>query len=252
LFLFRSRAARPNNAALAFFNEPHEAINLRITVSKRNDLGLIRAMTPAMHKKTEDPLEPLNNLALDSPALKANLVNADGPCVVARGKREGGKVAVKGCAHACVGMGSHPAKLVYQGEATQGDTIFNVNMACKRGVVCKNNVASDFAVMGNVAIRHNQVMVSYTCHPSTPNGSTVKGGRFSNDVVIANNKLCGFIFVAQVLGRLAKTYKRVDLTVFANGAGARNNRMRGNPATLANFYVGTNDGKGVNPYVIGQ
>lgn len=141
---------------------------------------------------------------------------------------------------------------MHQGEATQGDTIFNVNMPRKRGVVCKNNVAADFAVMGNVAIRHNQVMVTNTCHPATPNGSTVERGRFSNDVVIANNELGGFVFVAQVLGRLAKTYKRVNLAVFANGAGARNNRMRGNPAALANFYVGTNDGKGVNPYVISQ
>ena len=227
-------------------------MNLLMSLPKLEDLGLVRAMTASVHKKPEDPLETLNNLTLDSPALQSDFVNAYGPCVVTCRKRKGGKVAVKGCAHTRVGMGSHPAELVHQGEAAQGDTVPDMNMACQRGVICKNNVAADFAVMGNVAIRHNQVMVSNTCHPATPNGSTVERGRFTNDVVIANNKLGGLVFVAQVLGWLAKTYKRVDLAVLANGAGTRNNRMRGNPAAFANFYIGTNDGKGVNPYVIGQ
>ena len=227
-------------------------MDLLMTPPKLEDLGLVRAMATTVHKKPEDPFECLNNLTLDSHALQANLVNADGPCIVTCRKREGGKIAVKGCAHTRVGMGSHPTELVHQGEAAQGDTVPDMNMACQRGVVCKNNVTPNFAVMGNVAIRHNQVMVTDTRYTATPHGSTVKGGRFSNDVVIANNKLSGFVFVAQILGRLAKAYKRVDLAVFANGAGARNNRMRGNPAALANFYVGTNDGKGVNPDVIGQ
>ena len=122
-------------------------MNLLMSLPKLEDLGLVRAMATTVHKKPEDPLETLNNLTLDSPALQSNFVNAYGPCVVTCRKRKGGKIAVKGCAHACVGMGSHPAELVHQGEAAQGDTISDMNMTCQRCVVCKNNVAADFAVI---------------------------------------------------------------------------------------------------------
>lgn len=91
------------------------------------------------------------------------------------------------------------AELEYQRVAAQDNVVADGNVACEWGVVGEDGMVADHAVMGEVAVGHNPVVVADTGFADTGDRTEVERRKFADGVAVADNQFGRLVAVFFIL-----------------------------------------------------
>ena len=107
-------------------------------------------------------------------------------------------------------------KLVNHREATQNRPIAHMHMASQLGVIGKNGVVTHHAIVRQVHIGHQPVVVADAGHASVPGGTDVEGAELAHGVAVADHQLTGLTGIFFVLRNRAERVELEDAVVPAD------------------------------------
>ena len=139
------------------------------------------------------------------------------------------------------GVGTDVHELVHQREAAHDDMVFDVDVAGEGDVVGNGGVVANDAVMREVDVGHDPVVVAEDGGADVLHGAPVEGGVFADGVVVADLQGGRFAAVFFVLRRSAQRGKGVDVVVFADAGRAFDDDVRGDGGAAVNVHVCADD-----------
>src|SRR5688572_15284998 len=104
--------------------------------------------------------------------------------------------------------------------------ITNVHMSCQLGAIRENGVIADLAVVCQMHIRHDPVVIAQPGDPGVLYRATVKGAEFAYGIPIADFEPSRLSCIFLVLRRLAQRYELKNPVVTADAGTAGNHRVR--------------------------
>ena len=136
-------------------------------------------------------------------------------------------------------------------EAANRHAVFDRGMAADAGDVRHHVVAPDMAVVADMRVRHNKIVVADARFLPFA-GRAMEGDAFTDDVVRANDQIADFAFKLAVLRRAAKNRAGVDFGAFPNVRMFFYNDVRMHLDALRQLYLVADDGVWPNVYVFRQ
>ena len=103
-------------------------------------------------------------------------------------------------------------------------------------------MVADHAVMGEVTVGHNPVIVADTGFADTGDRTEVERRKFADGVAVADNQLGRLVAVFFVLRDFAEAGKLENAVVFADGGVAVDDGMWADFGVRADLDVGADDG----------
>ncbi len=108
-------------------------------------------------------------------------------------------------------------------------------------VVGKNGVVADLAVMRQVHISHDPVVIAHARHTCIARRTYVEGAKLADGIAITNDKLAGLASIFLVLGNGAQRVELEDTVITTNGGVAFNDAVRANGGACTHLHVRAND-----------
>ena len=131
------------------------------------------------------------------------------------------------------------AELVDCGVATQNRTIAHMYMTGDGRIVGHDDVVTNHAVVGDMDIRHQQIVAANTGDALVLHGSAMQGTAFADDVVVTNHQPGRLTLVLLVLTLLAHRRELEYPVPAPDGRRPLDNNMGGYLRAGANLDVGT-------------
>ena len=107
-------------------------------------------------------------------------------------------------------------------------------------------MAAKLAVVGDVDVGHDPVVIAQAGDAGVLHGAGVDGDELADGVARADFQTGGFACVFLVLRRCANAGELEDAVARANAGAAFNDAVRANAAARANAHMGANDGIGAD------
>ncbi|MNT17484.1 hypothetical protein D3C72_1526340 [compost metagenome] len=183
----------------------------------------------------------MNRVFAETTTAHAFEVHAARFCGIAEHGDERRNVLADRSAHTGKAVSADVAILVNQGESGKDCPVIHVHMPGQRGVVDQNAVIADDAVMPDVGISHDQVVIAQRGFRTVLHGATVNGHAFTDDIVVTDHQASFFAFVLQIGRVFAYRGKLVDAIVLADAGRAFEDYMRPDHGTLADFHTCADD-----------
>src|SRR5579871_5821972 len=108
-----------------------------------------------------------------------------------------------------------PRELMYGREATENDPVTYFHVAGQRGAVGEHGAIPDTAVMRNVGIGHEQVVVADARHALAVGRTPIDGAALAEGIAVADLEARRFPLVLQVLRRIPDGGELVDAIIGA-------------------------------------
>jgi len=124
-----------------------------------------------------------------------------------------------------------------------------MDMPGQSGVVYQNAVVAEYAVVANMHIGHQQVVITDGGFAAILHGAPVNGDPFTDNVVITDHQSRGLAFVFQIGSVLPHGGELVDVVVLADAGGALDHHMGGNHCSRADFDIGPDNGPGAHFHI---
>jgi hypothetical protein len=177
-------------------------------------------------------------------SFEADRVNAGIAERVSSGLDKGGHVFAYQGAAADKSMLPEVYELVNGAHAADDGIIANHHMTGHLGIVTENTVIANNAVVRNVAVSHDQAVVSHLCGPTVA-AAAVNGHKFTDGRIVSNLYRGFFAFIFQVLGdgRYYSAWK--DPAVPAYPGAFHNGNVAADPGAFAYFNIVVDNGKRV-------
>jgi hypothetical protein len=121
-----------------------------------------------------------------------------------------------------------------------------MHMSGQLGTVGKNGVVANLAIVCQMNIGHDPIVIAHLRHTLIARRANVEGAKLSNGVAIANDQLARLTGVFLVLGHRAQRIELKDFVVFANGGVSLNDAMAGHRGASIDANMRANDR--VRPY----
>jgi hypothetical protein len=115
---------------------------------------------------------------------------------------------------------------MYANQSSEDGVILYLDMSCQGCGISHDYMVFNDAIMGDMGIGHNKIVVSNGRYPATFLGAPVDGEIFSKDVVISNDQAGFSSPVFQILRNIANGRERENSTSFADLCGAFDYDMR--------------------------
>ena len=187
-------------------------------------------------------LDATNRVPLEAPALQPTGVDATWHRRIAIHQHKRGHITIQPGGIAREAVRAHSAELVDQREAAQDHPVANVHMTGEAGVIRKDGMAADLAVMGHMAVRHDPVVAADAGGAVFLERAPVDGHVLTDDVAIADER-------PGVVGRLGRHVLRdlthrgelEDLVVFPDAGLGPDHDMRTDARARADFHIGPDD-----------
>ncbi len=155
-------------------------------------------------------------------------------------------VAGYGCAAADKGMGTDAHEVMDGAQGADCRPIFHGYVAAQRGRIRHDDVVADLAVMRDVGVSHDEVVIAESGATTPFRCSPIDGNELSNLVVIADFKASGFTRVANILRSQTDRSELVEAVVRADFGFAFDHHVRDQMAACAKFYIGSDDAIGAD------
>ncbi len=151
--------------------------------------------------------------------------------------KEGWYIFAHPASHSAKTVGAHANELMNQRETAQYDMIFDPHVPAKRGAIGKDRVIPDLTVVGNMRIRHQQILVSYTSDASAARRSTIQCAVLANNILISDFQSCGFTRISNILRSITNGGELEYLVITADSGGPLDDNVRTDPGTFTDFDV---------------
>ena len=96
-------------------------------------------------------------------------------------------------------MCAYHAKLMHRGKAPQNGIIAHMHMPRERSIIGENSVVANLAVMRDMTVGHNPIIVAYLGYANILGGAAIKRAKFSNDIPLANLQTGGLACIFFIL-----------------------------------------------------
>ena len=149
-------------------------------------------------------------------------------------------------------MCADAAELVDQGEAAQDDLILNDHVTRQRGCVGENGVISHHAIVGDVDIGHQPVVIADPGLAGTINGAAIEGAVFADGVVITDHKGTALAVELLVLGVGSQGREGMDLVVFADMGRPFDHHVGSNHRAAVDVNIRADDTERADANVVGD
>src|SRR3970282_209769 len=212
---------------------------------RKRALRLLQAQ-PGAVQRAVGALDAGDGLGPEAAPAQALAVDAVGPGHVARSHDVGQQVLRQVGAHAGEAVRADVHELVYQGGRAQNGPVAHVHVARELAGIGEDRLAADLAVVREVHVRHDPVVVAHARHARVARRAAVDGDVFAYRVAVAD--LHGRVFAAifLVLRRRADGGELIDAVVAADAHAAIEDHVRPDPAALADLDLFAEDRVGAD------
>jgi hypothetical protein len=125
-------------------------------------------------------------------------------------------------------------------------------MPGQRHVVDKDRMVADHAVVANVRVGHNQIVIADDGLAAILHRATMYGRTLAYGIAGANGQPRGLIAILQVGGRLTHRGKLIDMATGADGCGPLDDHVGLDNATFRDIYVRPDVGPGADSRTLGN
>ena len=140
------------------------------------------------------------------------------------------------------GVGADAHALQYPCEAAHRGPVADLHMARQGGVVGHGDLVAQGAVVRNVHVGHDPVVVADTGHAGILDGAQVEGAELTDGVAVADHQPGGFTRVFFVLRHSAQGVELEDPVVCADAGVAFDHAMCAHGGACADGHMGADDG----------
>ena len=151
-----------------------------------------------------------------------------------------------GAAHPAKAVCAEDAKLMHQGKSPQNGVITDTHMTGQGGAVGEDGLVSYQAIVGDVHVGHDPVVVADPGYAASLRGAAVEGAVFADDVAVTDLQCAVFARIFFILRRLAEGGELEYLVVPADARGAVYNDVRSYPGAIADLHLRADDGIGAH------
>src|SRR5471030_2024301 len=144
-------------------------------------------------------------------------------------------------AHADEGVRADLAELVHVGEAAHDDPVADFDVAGQLRVVREDGVAADLAIVRQVDVGRDPVVVAEPRHAGVLHGADVEGAEFADGVAVADFQARRLALPLHVLRRGADGRELEELVVLADGRVAFDDDVRADDGAGADAHVRADD-----------
>src|SRR5215469_2883441 len=147
---------------------------------------------------------------------------------------------------------SDPGELVCRGEAAYEDEVSNLAMATEHGAIGHDDVATDAAIMTDMAVGHEEAPVANLRDATAVLGAGAHGHRLADLTISANHQTRGSAPIMDRLRRRSQRGERIDDGPRTNCGDAGDMHMSEQPAPLTEPHIATDHTIGTDLDVIGE
>src|SRR2546430_9785358 len=212
---------------------------------------LFQAETAAV-KRAVGALQPGDRLGRKAAPLQAFAVDAVGLRHVARGLHEGRQILRQIGAHAGEGVRADVHELVHERRGAEDRPVADGDMAGELAGVGEHRVAADLAVVREVHVGHDPVVIAHARTAAIQRGAAVDGDALAEGVAVADLDRGVLAAVLLVLRRRAERGEMEDLVVAPDAQSPVEHDVRADPAALADFDLGADHAVGPNAHASGK
>jgi hypothetical protein len=133
-------------------------------------------------------------------------------------------------------MCTDTAELMHAGECTDSGVIFDDDMARQSRGIGHDDVVAQRAVMADVRVCHQKIMVPDSRVPTTALGPSMDVYVFAKNVVVADCKEGFFAFEFQILWLKTDCSERIEMIVIADDRRTFDNYMRLEMASVSDSH----------------
>src|SRR5690606_1807973 len=191
-------------------------------------------------------------LGAEAPALQTLGIDTHRPKRISGADDVRRNVLSNGACAANHAMSADADKLMDCGRSANYGPIADMYMSGQLYAIGDDSLVSYLAIMGNMDISHNPVIVADSGDADVLSGAGVNGDVFAHHVSVTDFQTCGFALVLFVLRHTANGTEAVEVVVFANSGVPVDYAVRAHHRTGANFYIRTNNSVRTNPHIGGQ
>lgn len=136
-----------------------------------------------------------------------------------------------------------------RGQSAKGGVVLDNNMPAQQNVVRHGDFIAEHAVVGDVAARHEQVIIADDGIPAPVPGPKVNGYTFANRIVVANEHPGVFAFEFFILGVRSNHRSRIDLVVFSKDRVSEEGDIVVQFTSVSNSAIGSDVGERSDLYI---
>ena len=173
-------------------------------------------------------------------------IHAARACRLALGHHKGRHIGKEQAAHGRHGVRGCAGKLVRGGRAAQKRPVAQLRMAGELAIVGKYGVIANHAVVREVDIGHDPVVVADAGDGTATGRADIEGAKLADGVVVAHDELAGFPRVLFILRNRADRVELKNAVVLAYAGVALNHAMRAHAAACAYAHMRADDAIGAD------
>src|SRR5690606_20925995 len=178
-------------------------------------------------------------------------IDADRTEWIARADEIRRNVLTNGAGAAYHGVRPDAYKLAYRRQAAQDRPVADMDMAGQLHAIGNDGMVAHLAIMGDMHIGHDPVVVAEPRHAYVLGGAGIDGDIFAHHVAVADFKARGFARIFFVLGHAPYGAETVEVVVGTHRGQAVDDAMRADDGTGAYGHMLADDAVGAYLYVVG-
>src|SRR5690606_37836494 len=225
----------------------HQAGNHAPLVAElgQRDDGLVELQALAVEEFV-GAVEQGDLLGTEAAALQTLAIDGAGGGRVARHHHVGGHILGEEGGGPGKAVGADRDELVHQHVAGEDRPVPHHHMAGEGGIVDQDAVIAHHAIVTDVDVGHQQVVIADGGLAPILHGAAVDGDPLADDVVVADHQPRGFALVLEVRGVLPHGGKLVDAVMGADHGGALDDHVGADLGIVADGDVRADDGPGTH------
>src|SRR5690606_12005172 len=132
-------------------------------------------------------------------------------------------------------------ELMHGSQTAQNGPVANMHVAAQLDAVGDNRVIADLAIVSNVGVGHDPVVIAHTGHAHILHRTGIDGDVFTNHIAIADFQASRFTSVLLVLRHAADGAETVEMVVATNRGHAIYHAVRAHFGARPYRDIGPND-----------
>jgi len=126
-------------------------------------------------------------------------------------------------------------------QPSEGAPITHYDMSGKASIVGKNIAVSHHGIVGDMASRHKEILISYHALHITTGGTRLKGDILTDHVPVANYELTLLTLELKILRRSPNRGELIDAVFIAKSGTPLNHDVRRNVIAFSKHRTRAND-----------
>src|SRR4030095_11243605 len=126
-------------------------------------------------------------------------------------------------------------------QPTHDREILDHDVAAERGAVGDDVTIAEEAIMGDVALHHQEILIAHPGHHAAGRGPWIERNILADRVAIADQKLARFALIFEIVRHGTDTREGKYHIAFAERGATGNDRVRVNSTAFADPHAGADD-----------